>query len=573
MITNLSEAFVSRSPILITSNSMFDGDHGVTDGSGTSGDPWIISNWNISGDATNAIEIRNTTDHFVIRNVNLYASTLWNDKKGVYLYNVTNGAVDSSFISGEFEYGIHVEDCTDVVTSSNHITDIDSISGISVDYSSYVTVSSNNISSCTYEIRIIDSNNCSVHDNNLTDSLGGYGIATFDVDNTTVFNNTLSSIYYGLYLIGPGTTNLTVSGNNINSTAGGLFATASYVNITDNHLEYTGMGFQQTVGVQVLNNTFADMAATCAVMLHTSTNATLRGNNMTSTGIDFVANSREHYSSHTITTDNLVNDRPVRYFRDCTSLSLDGESTGQLILANCTDAEVRNLELTSGYVGMSVGYSENVEIDSCNLSGNSRHNILFMRTDNVSVSRCRIHDAGVYGVLSYGFVTNLTLANNTISDSGYDGVRVDYTTQVNITGNSISRNGFNCYGIEIYQCNWGNISENNIFDNYVGLRLSIGTTNFRVFHNNFINNTYQAYDVLSNTWDDGYPSGGNYWDDYTDWDNDTDGIWDNPYVIDEDSQDDYPLVQPIPEFSQVVVPVLTLLTLMMICRLRKKRTQ
>ena len=572
MVADQSEAFVNRSPILITSNSMFDGDHGVTDGSGTSEDPWVISNWNISGDASNAIEIRNTTDYFVIRNVYLHASTFWNDKIGVCLFNVTNGAVDASFISGEFEHGIHVQNCTNVVASSNSISHIDSISGICVDYSSYVTVSSNNVSSCDREIRIVDSNNCSVHDNNLTNSLSGKGIETYNVDNTTVFNNTLDTIQYGLYLIGPGTTNLTVTGNEIfNCSGGGLFATASYINISGNHLEYTGMGFQTTVGVRVLNNTFTNMGSTSAIMLHTSTNATLRGNNLTSTGIDFVANSKEHYSSHTITTDNVVNDRPIRYLRDCTGISLDGESTGQLILANCTDAEIRNLELTSGYVGMIVGYSENVEIDSCNLSGNSQHNILFQRAENVSVSRCRIHDAGLYGVLSYGFVTNLTLANNTIRNSGNDGVRIDYTTQVNITGNSISRNGFNCYGIEVYQCNWGNISENNIFDNYVGLRLSIGTTNFRVFHNNFINNTYQAWDVLSNTWDDGYPSGGNYWDDYTDWDNNTDGIWDNPYVIDENSQDDYPLVEPIPEFSDIVMPVIVLLGLMMVIRRSRKR--
>ena len=54
-------------------------------------------------------------------------------------------------------------------------------------------------------------------------------------------------------------------------------------------------------------------------------------------------------------------------------------------------------------------------------------------------------------------------------------------------------------------------------------------------------------------WDDGYPSGGNYWSDCTDVDlysgpyqNEagSDGIWDHPYVIDADNQDRYPLVNP-----------------------------
>jgi len=58
---------------------------------------------------------------------------------------------------------------------------------------------------------------------------------------------------------------------------------------------------------------------------------------------------------------------------------------------------------------------------------------------------------------------------------------------------------------------------------------------------------------LINTWDNGYPSGGNYWSDYTDVDNysgsyqnetGSDGIWDHPHTIDANNQDRYPLVYP-----------------------------
>jgi len=56
-----------------------------------------------------------------------------------------------------------------------------------------------------------------------------------------------------------------------------------------------------------------------------------------------------------------------------------------------------------------------------------------------------------------------------------------------------------------------------------------------------------------NIWDDGYPSGGNYWSNYTGLDlfsgpyqNETggDGIGDTPYVIDADNVDHYPLMAP-----------------------------
>ncbi len=55
-----------------------------------------------------------------------------------------------------------------------------------------------------------------------------------------------------------------------------------------------------------------------------------------------------------------------------------------------------------------------------------------------------------------------------------------------------------------------------------------------------------------NTWDDGKE--GNYWSDYKERYSDANevdasGVWDTPYVIDENNQDNYPLIDPavIPE--------------------------
>jgi len=53
----------------------------------------------------------------------------------------------------------------------------------------------------------------------------------------------------------------------------------------------------------------------------------------------------------------------------------------------------------------------------------------------------------------------------------------------------------------------------------------------------------------TNIWDDSYPSGGNYWSDYEEKYPDAEeldgsGIWDTPYEIDWNDQDNYPLMKP-----------------------------
>ena len=66
-----------------------------------------------------------------------------------------------------------------------------------------------------------------------------------------------------------------------------------------------------------------------------------------------------------------------------------------------------------------------------------------------------------------------------------------------------------------------------------------------IYHNNFINNEQNAYDGCNNTWDNDYPSGGNFWDDYNGTDEDEDGIGDTPYPIPGGDNDDrYPLMEP-----------------------------
>ena len=93
------------------------------------------------------------------------------------------------------------------------------------------------------------------------------------------------------------------------------------------------------------------------------------------------------------------------------------------------------------------------------------------------------------------------------------------------------------------------VTRNTIVNNYLGIYLRESSQN--KFYHNFVTNAsiFEGW----NTWDEGYPSGGNYWSDYADVDlysgpyqnkTGSDGVWDHPYIIDAYIQDRYPLTKP-----------------------------
>lgn len=139
---------------------------------------------------------------------------------------------------------------------------------------------------------------------------------------------------------------------------------------------------------------------------------------------------------------------------------------------------------------------------------------------------------------------NVSITRNVIYQN-FHGIILNHSAQdATLFFNEIMKNSWN--GITIKTgCTGVRIFENTISDNfYAGIGISCASYNY-VYHNSFKTNRYQAYDNATNVWDDGYPSGGNYWDDYAGSDADGDGIGDTPYAIpDGFNIDRYPLMAP-----------------------------
>lgn len=176
--------------------------------------------------------------------------------------------------------------------------------------------------------------------------------------------------------------------------------------------------------------------------------------------------------------------------------------------------------------------------------------IFLPEIENVTVRNTQIKNFG-HGIALWRS-SNCTISGNNITKNEYGIVNEDSSDNI-ISGNNITAN-YRC-SIGMWSSFNNTISGNKIANEDFGISLAYCFHN-SIYHNSFIGNTRQVRIREANYgqfWDDGYPSGGNYWSDYVGVDlhhgpyqNETgsDGIGDTPYFIGEDNQDNYPLMKP-----------------------------
>ncbi len=132
-----------RAPIFIASNADFTPENGVTRGSGTESDPYVIEYWDINASTANGVNIINTNAWFVIKDMSIHSGTYSgvNSYYGVYMENVLNGRVEDIVTQGNF-FDVELRFCSDCEIVGNEFHNYFS-GAISLLFSSDVEVSRN----------------------------------------------------------------------------------------------------------------------------------------------------------------------------------------------------------------------------------------------------------------------------------------------------------------------------------------------------------------------------------------------------------------------------------------------
>jgi len=364
----------------------------------------------------------------------------------------------------------------------------------------------------------------------LTASGFGSGIYLFCSDNAEIRGNNIVSNYCGIYL--KQSNNVVISENAI------LFQSNPGVYLVDSR------------GIIVKKNNMTNNRV--GIYIAGSEDSIVSENNITNnerSGIESVGfRSYNNSFIRNVITGNMRGIVLVTADRNILDGNIVTNNMVGIELRNSEGIILRNNNMTSNRENFHVSGAWYVlehfihDIDTSN-TVNGKPMYYLVNQHNLTVPT----DAGYVAVVNSTLVTMRGL----ILTSNGEGVLLFNVTKSLIENVTLSDNGF---GIIMYNSNNNTIRRNHVINNFKAVVIVLSGNN-TIYHNNFIDNDGPAWnpELDSNIWDDGYPSGGNYWSDYNGTDlysgpyqNETgsDGIGDTPYVIDENNVDRYPLMSP-----------------------------
>ena len=350
----------------------------------------------------------------------------------------------------------------------------------------------------------------------------GDGFHLSCVSNVTIQRTRIQEFYRGIYLYYSsdcivsrnsmtnnsrsielhGASNNALSENNVTNSYDGVLLYGSSNSVYGNNLTNNDCGIWLLWSSNNLVSANAITNNNLGMWFYISSNDTVSGNNLTNNviGIDAYGSS-SNISGNNITTNSHIG-------------ILLHESSNNILRNNNLTSNRFNLGVQGGNLSHYIQ-----DIDGSN-TVNGKPVCYWINETNEVIPI----DAGYVALVN---CTNITIKNLSLWNN-WQGILLAYTVNSTIADNNIA---YNRYGILLDES-----SDNSLC------------------HNGFVNNIEQARffeSGFANSWDDGYPSGGNYWSDNAGFDfysgpyqNETgsDSLGDTPYIVNQDNIDRYPLV-------------------------------
>jgi parallel beta-helix repeat protein len=449
----------------------------------------------------------------------IFQNTIRNNSQGIYvIYASTANSISANKIANN-QYGLQA-------------------------YSSNNSISKNEISNNYVDGLTVAGNSVRISENNITNN-GFYGVYT-STSNSTYRNNTMNNNRYNFR--GWGLDDVDVS-----NTVGGkpVYYWLSKQNMTV-PTDAGCVALLNCTGITIQNLNFSNNGQ--GILLENTINTRIIGNMLTNNYYGIWLDSTSN--NNTVSANNVTNNFHGIYLSNSQNNSIFENTIIKNDYGMLLDPDSNNNSICENKIARNTN-------SSINVFRSSNNNIFANNvTDNgegiylgYSLNSCVTANA-IAGNDGYGVYLSISSRNNsvfanTIAHNLKGGIRLDSSWNNSMSANNITNSHG---GIYLYSSSDNNtVSANNIMKNFYGVYFDHSSSNL-IYHNNFVNNSLQVSSAGgNNTWDNGYPSGGNYWSNYiyngTDrlsgvYQNETgsDGIGDGNYEIDAFNNDRYPLM-------------------------------